>query len=371
MLGGLAMFFYLNEDCLLVRGKERGALYDFKSGAIYSLESEEVEMLSGCDQGECVRDEHREFLDTLVEEELGFYWPRKCFIEKRRPYSPYLIKKLEMMPLKVQILTIKLTDKCNASCNLCDELFCPICTSGVEASSMDVEAWEEIIGQLQKMGLQEVILTGGNPLLYEALPKLLDQCLKNKLQVKLVIHSSQQIPEEIQRELHLVVLLGKDYTNNIKYLDQWSSFEKVTLLNYHPSQMEMGIKDLPSHMRWVNQEKLPLISSLSDLKTYNMESFYNRKDTDDCMIGRVYMNHRGDILPCFHQHARKVGNVKEHSLVTLLGALAKTYWYDASPKGKCKGCELYYACISCRYTDGEVQCCYQPHLGTFIESTME
>lgn len=325
------MFFYLYPHCIFIKGECAGAIYDFKEKKLTRLEGNEVTAVELSERSHEISADEKAFFEGLQENKLGFFREKKCFVEKLRPYNSYIFKRADLRQIRVRSVILKLNDYCNEKCDRCCEQDCPLCYAKGEEEYLQLTFCLEIIDELKKSGLEEVILTGGDVSQYEDLSTLVKEIKERDLKLKLVVHDDTTLTEDLMHGVELYVVNQKQ-----------------------------------QHLK-VSQS----VHGFSDLTEFDLESFFWRQDIQGCLFGRLYVDHKGNVIPCFNQKAKIVGNLYKGPLTDMIKILMKDYWFVQWRRGKCTKCELYYVCPTCRYSDIETCCIYNPEKGEFINEKVD
>ena len=81
------MYFRLNPECYLIRGKKLGAIFDLIDHKIYALNELETEIVTSCEKNNSIQGE-RKFLNELKQLCLGNFYSNRSYIQKLRVGSP-------------------------------------------------------------------------------------------------------------------------------------------------------------------------------------------------------------------------------------------------------------------------------------------
>lgn len=358
------MYFYLNEHCFYVHSLNNGAIYDLKKRELYRLDSEENQCLLKSEQRKEV--EKNKFLVELVEQGLGFFSKEKCFVDKVRPYSPYLLSRRDLSPIHVKTAFIKLNDYCRADCDFCGDNFCPVCycNKDVAKKSLSAMAWKNVLARLMEdFSLQEIFLTGGDIFDYEEIDELIDYITDQKVSLNILLTGDLNVLDKLDKDIHIIVVA---YNRELEdeELCEIHHFDKATILIHEERKEEAWISHLAPHIRLKKISKEFHVESEKDLIKVSKNLFFMRRDGDQCLSNKVYFECNGDVIPCFQGRRTIVGNVKKQSIDSLLMKLVKDHWSEPVTKEKCKACALYYSCPSCKYFNTS-DCSYDPQEGQF------
>lgn len=170
--------FMLAKDCFLVQGAKRGALYDLKSGKVYSIDEDACQLLALCEEGTILKnilikphfrgrkDEILSYLQKVTAANLGKFLRRDQVIQKIT---------LKKSPHKLDFVWLELTNRCNLRCIHCynnSEVSLP-------QEQMCFDDWLRIIEEAYKLGCKKLQFIGGEPfLLGDNLIRLADHAIK-------------------------------------------------------------------------------------------------------------------------------------------------------------------------------------------------
>jgi MoaA/NifB/PqqE/SkfB family radical SAM enzyme len=88
--------------------------------------------------------------------------------------------------------TVMITGRCNYRCNYCwfkNEMF---------SEDLPAATWESVIDELEKIGIGRIAFTGGEPLLYEPLDRLISYATHMGIRTAIVSNGSLATPEKIK-----------------------------------------------------------------------------------------------------------------------------------------------------------------------------
>ncbi len=113
-------FFTLNPDCILVSGALRGALYDLKSGKIFSIDQNSAKILERLENGSNLGTA-LENTDFGIEELLGYLSHLEILGLGKFVDNDYPRKKIEIKKPKEELnfIHLELTERCNLHCLHC------------------------------------------------------------------------------------------------------------------------------------------------------------------------------------------------------------------------------------------------------------
>lgn len=408
------MFYSLQKHCRLVKGATRGAIYDFKTGKVHSINESATQMLSACqdtpledlwDISSTENTQYMDFLNKLNEKGLGL------FLDTASDLEPQAIT--PDIPMKLDFLWLELTAACNSKCLHCYS------ESGPSRKSLDLvphHRWLSIIDEAKAAGATDIQLIGGEPLLY---PKWRDLVIK--------AHQSGYEYIEIFTNATLIddecIAFFKQYNVNIAttiYANNASVHDSVTLQPGSFIKTMTAIKKIKeaniplriaSIIMKANEQEVPNILKLYEeldmpdaypdvirptgrgddthlLPTtftkppikppfYTDETTFTASHTYcQCLAGKIAITSTGDVIPCIFARDQICGNILTHSLADILiDHPLQHCWHTTKDQiNKCSDCEYRYACSDCRplaqgsdpeksWVASPTTCSYDPYTG--------
>lgn len=340
------MYFSLLNHCFLVSGKEKGVVYNLKERKAIELEKEEHRIVAWAERGNELKDGMKtsEVLLDLEKKGWGFFSENRYFVDKLRPYNSFTLTRPDLAPHNPQMAYLQLNHTCGIGADKCQARFCTPCRCTDESRELlTVEQWSGIAGQLYQTGAGTFFLTGGDVLAYEGLTRLCRYIRELGAVAVLVVNHPDERLHRIDKDIPLILYLCDHTYSQEAILAVVREFEQVTVLS--DGSFDFGTDTNFNMVLVKNTEEI----SREDFVIPGVDEFYQRKDRDVCLYGKVFVLSNGDVVPCFRMECEKVGNLLRGSLKTIVHSLAEKYWRrDAKADGRCSGCEWFYACPSCR-----------------------
>ena len=156
--------FLLNNDTVYVKGALRGALYDFRTGKVYSVNPRACEIIERYIGNELIYDDReRSYLDMLRKNSLisAEFAPRR--------FSPSLD-----WDIKLNMAWIEITQSCNLKCLHCYEGS----SHKVSSNALTLDEWRNIIDQLGQQEISRLIIIGGEPCLNPNIVPIINHATK-------------------------------------------------------------------------------------------------------------------------------------------------------------------------------------------------
>lgn len=382
------MYYRLHQHCELVKGASRGAIYDFASGKVYSINRGAVELLQAChhekiDQlldGNSQADQvYLQFLDGLTSKGLGSFYSAP----PARSSQPAA----EKTSAKIEFLWLELTSGCNNKCLHC------YATSGPTIKDTDKvphERWLQLISEARQAGATAIQLIGGEPLLYKNWQDLVIKATNEgfdfiEIFTNATLINDSDIDFFKQYNVNIATTI---YADNAKVHDRVTlhqgSFEKTLsavkkiiaakiplriasiIMKANEDQPEnimnlcksLGIEATPPDVvrptgRGDDKDLLPTAYVKQPIKPpfyTDEQSFYTAQQCHSCLTGKIAVTANGDVIPCIFARNQVCGNILSTKLSAILNAAPlQAIWHTTKDTiEKCKDCEYRYACNDCR-----------------------
>lgn len=408
------MYYRLQNYCQLVSGAARGAIYNFQTGTVYSINTGSLRLLRAC--GEKRLEElislktkgdnpPLDFLHNITEMGLGSF-----FVKKPGPQKNDALAQDDPLPLN--FLWLELTSSCNNTCLHC------YATSGPCSNNDCVphERWLLLISEARKEGATAIQLIGGEPLLYPRWRELVikaheegykfievftnatlidDACIdffkQYKVNIATTIYAgSAEIHDKVTRNPgsfeKTLAAIKKLKSVNIP-LRVASIIMKANELepdNIMTLCTKLGVEArVPDVVRPTgrgdDEELLPTAYRKPPIKPpfyTNQYAFSSAQRCHNCLAGKIAVTSNGDVIPCIFARNQICGNILNQPLTEVLKAqpLQACWQTTKDHVDKCKDCEYRYACYDCRplaqgsdpakrWLACSVGCLYNPYTG--------
>jgi radical SAM protein with 4Fe4S-binding SPASM domain len=380
------LYYRLQKYCTLVEGAKRGAIYNFQTGKVFSINGSAVKLLHRCqksDIDDLVGSESsdsnplREFLDSLTAMGVGSLYIKEPADTpaETEPATPQL-----------EFLWLELTSNCNNKCLHC------YATSGpcINNDCVPPERWLSLISEARQSGASAIQLIGGEPLLYPKWRELVIKASEEGFDLIEIFTNATLIDDPMIEffKQYKVNIATTIYANNSTTHDTVTlhpgSFEKtltavkkiraaniplrvasiIMKANEHEVQnimelcAELGVDVNPPDIvrptgRGDDHELLPTVYSKPPIKPpffTDQESFAKAKKLHSCLAGRLAITSTGDVIPCIFARSQVCGSILSTSLAEILdGPRLQQCWHTTKDHiEKCKDCEYRYACTDCR-----------------------
>ncbi|GMB00332.1 radical SAM protein [Pelosinus sp. IPA-1] len=415
------MYYRLKPHCALVEGAVRGAIYDFQSGKVFSINKGAVEMLKAC-QGNPLEDfmdinapdtkPYIAFLDDLTRKELGVFYAID-------PGETPPLPKAET-EVKLSFLWLELTSCCNNRCLHC------YATSGptVNNDCVPHDRWLSLISEAREAGATAIQLIGGEPLLYTKWRELAIKAHEDEYEFIEIFSNATLIDDDCvnffkQYNIHVATTIYADNaTTHDKITLNQGSFERTMdavkkiiaagvdlriasiIMKDNEDEAEKIVKlcqDLgvqgayPDVVRPTGRgDDLDLLPNKYHKPPIrppfytDMQSFLINKEYNNCLMGKIAITSNGDVIPCIFARDQIAGSILNQPLKEVLTneSLQSCWCATKDAVEKCKDCEYRYACGDCRplaqgsdpdkrWRAPSPQCDYNPYLGKWAEKEPE
>lgn len=380
------MYFQLHEHCNLVEGKVRGAIYDFQTGKVHSVNSQAVKLIRQCEKNVLEEifeinseqgDHYLAFLDKLVKLELAAYYYHE---------PPPLPSLPAIDEIKLNFLWLELTSTCNNKCLHCYATSGPTCNE----SPVPHSSWIKTIQEAYESGAKAIQFIGGEPLMYPKWQELVSFAHKLGYEYIEIFSNATLITDEDVCFLkeHNVNFATTIYADNAEvhdaitqqngsFIRTMNSIKKILaaaiplriasiIMKTNENQVEnimnlcrtLGVEVNPPDVirptgRGDDEQLKPDHYSKAPIKPpfyTDEQSFLRAQHYHSCLAGKLAITADGDVIPCIFARDQICGNILKESLITVLqGQKLQGYWHTTKDViSKCCNCEYRYACHDCR-----------------------
>ena len=382
------LYYRLQDYCKLVKGANRAAIYDFRTGKVHSINSGAAKLLSAC-PGYAIEDlwdvecpdaiHYMNFLTKLVDKELGTFHNTQPTDTSNLSFSS--------PPVKLDFIWLELTSACNSKCLHCYAECGPSCTIPEQVPH---QRWLSLIDEAKQAGATGIQFIGGEPLLYLAWRELVVRAHQLGYDYIEIFTNGTLVDDDC-------VDFFKQYNVNIAttiYADNAETHDKITLQpnsfnktmtaiekimaaniplriasvimkdNEHEVENiiklyeRLGMKNVYPDVirptgRGDDQHLLPTTYCKPPIKPpfyTDEDSFNDAHHHHSCLAGKVAVTTAGDIFPCIFARNELCGNILKDSLADVLSGqqLTKCWHTTKDNINKCSDCEYRYACSDCR-----------------------
>jgi len=386
-------FIILEKDALFVPGPKRGAIYDLGRRKLYHLDERLTKVFKSSQDGLSIQEAMLQ-AGIASEEEISLHLDillrMDCISVSARP-RPFHDIKIRKSPARPMVAWLEPTDRCN--------LFCVHCfaesRSGINEVELSTEKWLSIIDELDEIGVERVVFTGGEPLLRKDLFQLLEHaCSKNSFQYIQILTNATLFAASPLLDLIAEKGIGVGlsfYSNKPEVHDKVTrtpgSWEKtvkgIKLLidrGIKPAANivltrinEDGLDETRRFLVSLGLENDDIMSNVvlptgrgchSDYRVKNYDYLLRKAYTPEdcfgpggwsdylgtCWRGKFAIKANGKLIPCTMCREVEIGDVSIGRLSEIIesGAFDSIWDIDFDSTRTCSECELRYACTDCR-----------------------
>ncbi len=410
--------FALAEKVVLVSGIKRGALYDLRNGAVYSVNEHSKAFLLACENARSLSDIFSStsrfspgrcmtYLDKLVANNLGRY----CNVgEVSGRINP------AMTSPGLEFAWLEVTAGRNLRCVHCYEQGC---ASLIGSEKMQIADWRRIINELSCLGCKRLQFIGGEPLLLgDDLVSLIEYARESRFTFIEVFTNATLLTEKfisafVTNDVHVAISFYGETPQTHELVTLSPGSHKKTLegikrvidagcdlrvavvgMRQNESECEQTIAYLKKigvkHVKFdvvrpsgrgasvdVISEKLlkSVLQSKPAFPPCTEDTFLRRMRGHNCFLTKICVSSNGAVYPCIMERRVSYGNVLQDSLSNILSG-DKAIGAQGLSKDKittCRDCEYRYACSDCRpravvgeensFTAKPKECLYDPYSG--------
>ena len=400
------MIYKINNKVLFVQGAKNGAIYDFNTKKVYSVNNFGCDIIKKYISGKVDIGED-DYLKMLDKNQLISCSFKPC---------EYLTSK--KFDIKLEMAWIEITQKCNLRCLHCYE--------GNEhlgfEDVLSLDEWKDIIDQLAAEKINRLIVIGGEPccnrnvneiLSYAAQypiditiftngtlidDRLFQTIVDNNIRVKISVYGpNAEIHDKVTtikgsfdklvKNVKKLKEKNVDVTSSIvvmkeneEYIDQTVEFVKSIGMNFKKYDVIRNVYG------GTQSKHTPISQKALDFAYFKKPNFWTSEEQfeknmflNTCWYGKIAIMENGDVIPCEFERNYKYGNIKNNTIREILEKeeTINKWWLNFDKIDVCKDCEFRYACRDCRalgisvcgsMTSKNPRCLYNPYSGHWNES---
>jgi sulfatase maturation enzyme AslB (radical SAM superfamily) len=281
------MFYRLGNDCLLVNSNDCANIYQLSTGMVYNINNIQKEIISLLEQNYSIEEIKENFsLKNIIDlikmlNKHNDFFSKRVYIDRIKPINMKMVKLNKTSITNINRIGFEITGACNLNCVFCskDNVIYRKCGCKQWNSSFELsdKKWDDIISQAIKIGVKEVIISGGEPLLRLELVRLIcKEFFQFNIKVKMFTNATL-INDDIAKML-------KDY--NVDLAIHIISNNKDTY--EHITGIEGSFKSFKEGLDYIQKYKINAIGIL-------LVNKYNENEVGD-------INIKLDNLPIEVQH---------------------------------------------------------------------
>jgi len=418
--------FALLQYCYLVKGAKRGAIYNLKTGHIYSIDEKSVSLLERLERNIALNNVLSDISGLNSEEVLSYLRNLEILGLGRFVFenNKETIKIPFQRPLEnLHFIWLEVTTSCNLKC-----IHCYTNSNRIKAlkETMVEKDWKQVMEESYAIGCRRLQFIGGEPfcignnkllrLIQQAKDigynfievytnctmmdkKTLEFFCKNKIAVATSLYSfdaemhdsiTQQpgsfnktiraIREIIRYRLSLrvgIIEMKKNAHNikeTVKFLHRMG-VQKIKIDIVRPSGRGCNQDLLDFNLINKQKRKTPFFSKC------NFVAFQRAHYGHNCFSDKICITANGNILPCIMERDIILGNILKTSLSKIIYSEKSKKIRNATKDDieVCKDCEYRYCCFDCRVKARNLSgienfyakpsnCLYNPYRGEWTET---
>ncbi len=399
--GDIEMIYRVNNKVLFVQGAKNGAIYNFNTGKVYSVNDSGCDIIKDYVIGKTKVDEDS-YLKLLDENQLI-----------SRSFTPCKYLTSNRFDVKLEMAWIEITQKCNLKCVHCYE--------GNEhmgfKNVLSIAEWKCVIDQLAAEKINRLIVIGGEPCCNRDTNEILSYAAQYPIDITLFTNATlidEQLFKTIvdknirvkisiygpNADIHDKVTTVKgsfdklvatvqrlkdksvDVTSSIvvmkeneEYIDQTVEFVKSIGMNFKKYDVIRNVYG------GTQSEHTPVSKKALDVAYFKKPNFWTSEEQfernfalNTCWYGKIAVMENGDVIPCEFERNYKYGNIRNNTIREILekDETISKWWLNFDKIDVCRDCEYRYACRDCRalgisvcgsMTSKNPRCLYNPYSG--------
>jgi radical SAM protein with 4Fe4S-binding SPASM domain len=374
------------DDVVVVYGARRAAVFDFRDGAVYSVNSAGAAVLRAVERGDPLDEDGRAFAAGLVAGGL--------FV----PDPPHPAAAPAPPAPGLDFLWIELTGKCNLGCGHCyagsqNPALFPTAAPTLAGPPLTFEQWDDVLRQAAELGCRAVQFIGGEALLDRRLFRLIDRARAYgytyvEVYTNGTLLTERAVGELARRDVRLAVSLhGASAAVHDGVVGLRGSFDRTVrglrLLAERDVAFRVGGVAVAENQHEIlqvaelgaalgaDETRIDIARPTGDgpappppddpallagrwLLAPNFvadrQRFEHNRRWNACWAGKLNVAPDGRVMPCIMGRDETMGNAAETPLADILaGPAAAARWgLTKDQVAVCRDCEYRYACGDCR-----------------------
>lgn len=402
----MAVHFRLANDCRLVVGASRGAIYHLGTGDLISIDADRSAFLQACEKNLEVDmalarsgarigpGEAYEFVRELVSSSMGIISGTPVYVDEYQYAQEFPVPGFAELPIEVHTAHVEIGRGCDFDCQFCSPNWhhrygCNSCVHWPPHSGtvMQSSEYREVLLDMSRLHCRRLVLSGGDPLTdpkfvhgicREAMASGINEIIMATNGVRLLNEDCLSLITG--RVVHpLVCLPGSrvdDYCDESGCDDPVSEVRRGLLWMDErriPYSVTIMDQPLPSDIVGGRRHRESLSLSFHPSAMYYTEvwqagdsgrafwlgkrhiprtspaSYFLKRRRHPCLTSIIAISRDGSIRPCPHI-ARPIGDLRTESLVGILHKPSNRELWSLTKDSvaPCMDCEFRYACNDCR-----------------------
>lgn len=400
--------YEIAKNVVFVKGAKNGAIYDFNSGDVFSVNTDACDIIMKLINNEVLISSENEYKKALINNHLF-----------DNNFSPKIYKPVKNEKMPLNLVWLEITQACNMKCLHCYE-------GNVHKNQGDlltIEQWINVIKEIKDLKVKNVVVIGGEPCLFKGLIKILEELINNNINTTLFTNAyflNKEIMNLIIKNNQIISVKVSIYGHNSEIHDTITqlsgSFDRlhknITYLIDNHVHVSAAVVLMKENEKYVNEIKnylqtikissykfdvirqiyngtqnhhAPVLSEIRKMSFRTQPCFTTSKKQFDlnyaynsCWYGKCAITENGKVIPCVFERNITYGNIKYSKLNDILYSIKAQellqMTYDKIDE--CNQCEFRYACKDCRpvamgmngvITAKSPNCKYSPLKGAWKE----
>lgn len=395
--------YEINKDVIFVPGAVHGAIYDFNSGKVYSVNDAACSIIHRYVENKAVPSDET-YLTEL----------KRCFLISEN-FIPRNFRLRKDKTIQLEMAWIEITQRCNLRCIHCYEGNVHVSSE----NSLSLAQWKKCIDQLADLHIKRLIVIGGEPCCRKDLVDILEYAsqypmditlftnatafserlvhcvVKHAIRVKISMYGpSAEIHDKITNvrgsfkktteAVQALVAQGVSVSAAVIVMKENEAYVDETMQYVRELGMKCSRYDIIRNVHGgtqklhapTNKEVIQKVYLTKPNFKAKKEQFYHNYSRNSCWYGKITIMENGDVIPCEFERNYRYGNILQDSLEEIIHneKTMSKWFFDFSTIESCKDCEFRFACYDCRPLGLSVcgsmntknpRCCYDVYRGVW------
>lgn len=366
------MYYSLNNNVYIVKGKAKGCIYDLNTSKLYSVNKALADKLVEINKNGLFVDDVDYELKSILQQLV-----KNGLVKMTQTHSPNNIKDIIDEDTGCKFAWIEITNKCNLKCIHCYNESDARCDN-----IMSITDFYRVVDYLVNIGVSKIQITGGEAFLNkEILRQMLSYTVgkfdfieiftngtlitdewfeylrKNKIHIALSVYSyDSKMHDSVTR-------VRGSHNKTYKTIEKLKKFGiSYRVCNVLMNGIELGEKNSDLYILSENKDVVR-VTGRADFNLLNEELIKKRLITKEtfqipitrafckrlisghnCFNDKIYIAANLDVFPCVMERRIKHGNLKQNDF-QLNNDIRK---FTKDKIEECSECEYRYACFDCR-----------------------
>ncbi|MFQ5794165.1 MAG: SPASM domain-containing protein [Candidatus Bipolaricaulia bacterium] len=404
-----AHHFFLNRECILVRGRTGSAIYNLFTGEMIALNSEIAMVLRLAEKGLRVNEiadslskdtnSVEEVLNRVAARDMGRFYSKRIYVEKyKKGHS--LTGRFFMDPPVISKCYIELPGACDLACSFCESPKIYPCTMCSKNSTKFNEGFlRAFLKRLFSMRCVSLVFHGGDPIAnQDKLLSITEFCRAEGFNGEIFVitngtHIDHAVIKWLARyKIHPVIpfmgerngsLIAQEKLAHLAQAFHQKGVEfTLTLVIDNANATEVQrIEDFAKNLGARSILRTAILDNDEGKLTEGVRAlgrqmvrttadvFYHNTEYHPCLGQTLAVSADGNLLPCPFLKDEVLGNIADSHVIGEIfeSRTVDEYWcLNLSQIERCKDCALRYGCLDCRVVEkrlsgdlyGKILCSY-------------